>query len=96
MVTKKDISEVMRELGKIKSEKKAKAVRESGKLGGRPRACRVCGSKMKRVKPGRLEYFCGKCGRLYLFKILLLVIPQGANLTARFLLGCVNIGSVLR
>jgi hypothetical protein len=36
-VNKKQISEVMKYLGSIKTKAKARASRENGKLGGRPR-----------------------------------------------------------
>lgn len=82
MVTKKEIAEVMRELGRRKSERKAKAAREAGKKGGRPRLCRVCGSKMKRT--GKLEYYCSKCRKAYLFRFLIWLYLVQKNLTARF------------
>jgi len=40
MATAKQISEVMAELGRIKSKKKAAASRLNGKKGGRPKANR--------------------------------------------------------
>lgn len=74
MVTKNDIAAVMRHLGKRKSKRKAEAARASGKLGGRPRKCRVCGAKMRRLvnKWGKLAYSCSKCKKDYFFKSMIL------------------------
>jgi hypothetical protein len=51
------VSEAAREMGKIKSEKKAKAARENGKLGGRPHmdAIEHAAGKCPRKKAKRLK-----------------------------------------
>lgn len=53
-------------IGSIKSEKKAAASRENGKLGGRPpyqKTCSKCGKKFAGIWFGskKTGYICNKC-----------------------------------
>lgn len=50
--------------GKVKSEAKTAAVRENGKLGGRPAGCSECRNS---IKPG-LRAFCTICKVSFCFK----------------------------
>lgn len=49
-------------LGSIKTEKKAKASRENGKLGGRPAPCPECKTNRWKTKVKGSQYECRHCG----------------------------------
>jgi transposase-like protein len=68
----KQISVAMAALGRRSSAKKAVAVRENGKKGGRPKAvpCPQCGRTLRRYQYKTLtekvvEYECKKCDEFF-------------------------------